>query len=240
MTRTWIQNSFEPIKARLPTWISDPLRRIGTAFVTPVLFSWETGHFRSCLARMALSRTGQPLPWYTYPSIEFLKHRTYENKAILEFGAGQSTLWWAQRAQSVVSFEGNESWYRRLSRMLPENVRLYHAPTETPSACTNVVSDVLAKEHANQQFDVIVIDGLWRYQLIDVATRALAPSGMIICDNSEGYGFFEGFRNRDFSRVDFFGHAPGVAIPHCTSIFFRSSAFAFDPKFPIPVIAKEG
>ena len=130
-------------------------------------------------------------------------------------------------------------WYRRLSELLPENARLYHAPMESPSECTRVVGDVLSQEYANRQFDVIVIDGLWRFQLIDVAIRALAPSGVIICDNSEGYGFFEGFRNREFSRVDFFGHAPGVAIPHCTSIFFRSSAFAFDPKFPIPVIATE-
>jgi hypothetical protein len=27
--------------------------------------------------------------------------------------------------------------------------------------------------------------------------------------------------------VDFYGHAPGVILPHCTSVFFKGSAFVF-------------
>ena len=75
--------------------------------------------------------------------------------------------------------------------------------------------------------------------MIDTAAIVVTDTGIIICDNAEGYGFYEGFRGRGFHRVDFFGNAPGVVLPHCTSIFFRPGSFVFDPKYPIPVIARE-
>lgn len=75
--------------------------------------------------------------------------------------------------------------------------------------------------------------------MIEIACEVVSESGAIVCDNAEGYGFFEGFRDRGFQRVDFFGHAPGVNLPHCTSIFFKPGAFLFDSGFPILVIAKQ-
>jgi hypothetical protein len=27
--------------------------------------------------------------------------------------------------------------------------------------------------------------------------------------------------------VDFYGHAPGVILPHCTAVFFKGRAFVF-------------
>jgi hypothetical protein len=82
------------------------------------------------------------------------------------------------------------------------------------------------------------IDGLTRGDLFDIASNYVAPSGIIICDNAEDYGFYEGFKDRGFSRVDFYGSAPGILLPHCTSIFFAASSFVFDPAVPIRNIAK--
>jgi hypothetical protein len=44
--------------------------------------------------------------------------------------------------------------------------------------------------------------------------------------------FYSGFRDSGLSRVDFYGNAPGVVLPHCTSIYFRAT-FVFDPSVPI-------
>ena len=186
----------------------------------------------------AVSRTGDPLPWYTYPCIDFLKYRCYEGRTVLEFGAGQSTLWWAQRAKQVVAFEGDEVWLSKLKRRPPSNVELYLVPLDSPSASVEAVNRVLSFR-SEPSFDVVVIDGLWRWELIDIAASAVTDTGIIICDNAEGYGFYDGFSHRDFHRVDFFGHAPGVVLPHCTSIFFRPRSFVFDARYPIPVVARE-
>ena len=187
----------------------------------------------------AVSRSGAPLPWYTYPCIDFLKYRSYEDRTIIEFGAGQSTLWWAQRAKHVVAFEGDELWYQTLKVIVPSNVELYLVPIDSPLACVEAINRILSFQ-LNPRFDIAVIDGLWRYQMIAIAARLMKDTGVIICDNAEGYGFYEGFKERNFHRVDFFGNAPGVVLPHCTSIFFRPGSFVFDPKYPIPVIATEG
>jgi hypothetical protein len=83
-------------------------------------------------------------------------------------------------------------------------------------------------------FDVVVIDGLWRSELVDIALEQVAGTGAIICDNAEGYGFYEAFLKKGMMRVDLFGYAPGIVNPHCTSIYFREGCFLFAPEQPIP------
>jgi hypothetical protein len=76
---------------------------------------------------------------------------------------------------------------------------------------------------------------LYRYEMIEIACDLLAIDGVIVCDNAEGYGFQDGFKERGLNRVDFYGNAPGVVHPHCTSLYFNPSSFVFDPAFPIVV-----
>ena len=33
---------------------------------------------------------------------------------------------------------------------------------------------------------------------------------------------------KNYNRVDFYGHAPGVLLTHTTSIFFKSETFIFN------------
>ncbi len=239
MTQTAIQRAFAPLKRCLPNWVSNPIRSVATAVLGPILAAHRTGYFRSAFKMAAVSKTGQPLPWYTYPSIDFLKHRSYEGKIILECGGGQSTLWWAKRARHVVSFEGDGAWYEKIKRQMPSNVDLFHVSMETKEINVSEVTRTLeAMPHS--KYDVIVIDGLYRSAMIPIALSRLSDDGIVICDNAEGYGFYEGFKDSGLWRVDFFGNAPGVVLPHATSIYFRpSSCFIFDARFPIPVIAKE-
>ena len=102
--QAWLRKAF-------PRFVSETIRSLATAILTPVHFSVRTGHFRSSLRRRAADSEGNSIPWYTYPMIDFLKHKEYTGRAVLEFGAGQSTHWWAQRAAQVISFEANQVWY---------------------------------------------------------------------------------------------------------------------------------
>ena len=238
MTQTGIHRAFRPVRTVLPRWLADPVRGVATALLTPIRFSWRTGHFRSSLRRAAVSKSGDPLPWYTYPCIDFLAHRPWDGASVLEFGAGQSTLWWARRARRVVALEGDPGWAARLRRRISGNVELHLVAMDGPRACVESVERALA-DGSGGPFDVVVIDGLWRAEMIGIAARVVSPHGIIVCDDAEGYGFHEGFLGRDFLRVDFFGHAPGVILPHCTSICFRPHAVAFSAAHPVPVIASE-
>jgi hypothetical protein len=237
MTQTIIQTTFAPFKKYLPGWIASPVRNVVTAFLTPALFSYRSGHFVSSLRAKAVKNNGEPLPWYTYPSIDFLKNRSYVGKSVLEFGAGQSTLWWAKRAKHVVALEGDKAWYGAIVKSMPPNAEMHLVSIESPEACVRDVENVLA--NSETRFDVIIIDGLYRFEMTPFAKRLMAEDGMIVCDNAEGYGFYDAFKDSGLCRVDFFGHAPGVVLPHSTSIFFKPDCFAFKADHAIPVIAKE-
>lgn len=238
MTKTVIQYAFAPIKRFLPDWLSNPLRSAATAVLTPVMFSYRSGHFRSSFKMSAVSKSGKPLPWYTYPCIDFLKFRDFHDMSVLEFGAGQSSLWWAVRAKNVVAFEADQNWFDSLNTRVPDNVDLNLVSMESRDVCVAQIDDVLARKDY-QSFDIAVIDGLYREEMVDIACRMVTPGGIIICDNADGYEIYERFRDREYQRVDFFGHAPGVVLPHCTSIYYRTDCFLFDPKIPIPVIVKQ-
>lgn len=239
MTQTVIQRAFAPFKRHLPVWVWDPIRRFATAILAPALFSWRSGHLLSSLRCKAVSRIGDPLPWYTYPSIDFLKHRNFADKSVLEFGAGQSTFWWAARARRVVAMEGDAQWFENISRSKPGNVDLHLVSEREAQSCVDDVTKILRENHQNAKYDVVVIDGLCREALIEIAMDYVSNDGLIICDDAESYGFFEGFQDTGLNRVDFFGFSPGVVLPHCTSVFFRSGAFAFSAKYTIPVIAHD-
>jgi hypothetical protein len=207
-----------------------PLRAFGTAVLTPLWFSLRSGHFRSSLKTRAISATGAALPWYTYPSIEFLAARSFEHSSVLEFGAGQSTLWWAARAREVLAFENDLAWVTALAGQVPANVELQFVSRE-PAECLAAIRERIADRLGT--FDVIVIDGLVRGELAEVAIQAMSPRGAIICDNAEAYGIRESFLDSGLMRTDFVGHAPGVIRPHVTSVYFRPSCFLFDQAWPI-------
>lgn len=120
---------------------------------------------------------------------------------------------------------------------MPGNVDLNYVSMESKEINVAEVTKSLSAKEINK-YDVIVIDGLYRVEMIDIAIQYLKEDGIIICDNAEAYSFFEGFKEKGFSRVDFFGNAPGVVLPHSTSIYFGPDSFVFKPTFPIPVIAK--
>jgi hypothetical protein len=199
--------------------------------LTPVYFSRYTGHWRSSLRARALSSHGQPLPWYTYPCIDFLAGRRNRVHSVLEFGAGQSTLWWAAGGANVVAFEADREWFDYLRRVIPSSVDLRFTTMASAEDCLRDVRAQLAASN-QQQFDVVVVDGLYRTELAEIAPELRTPGGIIVFDDAEGYGIFDRMRDSGLWRVDFFGFAPGVILPRCTSIYFADRDF-FDAQIPI-------
>ena len=209
------------------------IRSFGTAFLTPISFSVSTGHFRSSLANKAVNNNGQALPWFSYPCIDFIATRDFSEANILEFGGGQSSKYWSDVAKNVITFETDDKWISNIRQITrhASNISLILAPLETQKQ-TQFVEKKLEK--INKKFDVIIVDGMSRKEMFLIATNYLTQDGMIICDNAEGYDFFQQWvKFPNFLRVDFYGHCPGVIHPHATSIFFRSQCKYFKNNQPI-------
>lgn len=221
----FVHRAARVFKKVLPSSVFGALRALSTGALTPLAFSLQSGHFRSSLKSKAVDKSGKPLPWYTYPAIDFLSQKEMTNRSVLEFGSGQSTLWWAARAKSVVSFESDADWYNYVRKQVPDNV--------TSILTDDGAADVPAKLDGST-FDVIVVDGLDRLKVALMSVSFLKEGGAVILDNSEGYWGRDGeypiidfFRANGFSRVDFYGYAPGVILPSCTSLFFKDACFLF-------------
>jgi predicted O-methyltransferase YrrM len=180
---------------------------------------------------------GSPLPWYTYPAIDFLSQRDFSTRKVLEFGGGQSTLWWASRAESVLTVEEDRDWYANLAARKPENVELHHIPVNHETRSIEQVRCLLDKLDPTN-FDVIIIDGHLRKELVELSFEYLSPGGAIICDNAEGYGFYDALKSRECSRIDLFGFAPGVLRRHCTALVWVDYCFLMDNSTPIATIEK--
>lgn len=212
-------------KRALPSWVWSPARKLLTAFLTPIRFSLHTGHFRSSLRSAAVDRQGNPVPWYTYPAIDFLCAKDFSTKSVLEFGSGQSTLWWAKRTKRVVSLEYDPKWFAHVRSRLTTNAEVI------------LISDDLTglEDKLNDdKFDVIIVDGFHRDMAASRSIRLLREEGAILLDDSQGnwgrdpkkeYPILDLFRDAGFSRVDFYGYCPGVIAPHCTSLFFKERCF---------------
>jgi hypothetical protein len=227
-------------RKKIPGFIFNPLRKFVNAFLGPVCFSLSTGHIRSAFKSFAVDRHGNPLPWFSYPAIQLLLSSDFTSKCVLEWGAGQSTLFWAKRAREVVSFEHDRAWADLLRPKLPANVKL-HVIKEDMSDYNSKLSP--------GKFDVIIVDGLDRYKSAQLSLDLVAEGGVIIVDNSEGnhgeinspsaasfpaqgdpkasYGIVNLYTDCGFSRADFYGFAPGVSVQQCTSVFFKGDCFLF-------------
>lgn len=228
-----IRRTAEALRSVLPDGFWRPIGSIGTAIYTPLRFSQATGHWRSSLERAAQTRRGEPIPWYTYPAIDFLLPRDFSEKSVLEFGGGQSTLWWGSRAKSVLTIEQDEAWYRQLRAKIPANVDLYHEPVDRETRSIRSI-EALIRGRSPNGFDIIVIDGHLRPELFAASFKHLRADGVIIFDNSEGYGFAEAVAQRPCRRIDFFGFAPGVSTRHCTSLVYQEDCFLLAPHWPLP------
>jgi predicted O-methyltransferase YrrM len=164
-----------------------------------------------------------------------LRQRNFENKNILEFGGGQSTLWWSDHARSVLTIEPDPDWFANLRQKIGDNVRLHHVPVDRATRTILPVKKVLDANPISK-FDIIIVDGHLRKELTALAFDYLAPEGAIILDNAEGYWVCDETTPKDCRRFDFFGFAPGVSLRHCTSIVFVRDCFLIKADIPIPVL----
>ena len=90
----------------------------------------EDGWFLSWHRKESIDAQGEPIPWITYPAIEFLSRHLPKNVRVFEYGCGNSTYWWAERAASVISIEHDPEWYARTAPNLPPHCTLKHVSLE--------------------------------------------------------------------------------------------------------------
>ena len=147
-------------------------------------------------------------PWIVPAAIGWLRRHVRSDWSVLELGAGRSTVWFAQRADRVLSFEDNEFWADQTRDRIRElglrNAELRVGPVEQLPAAV--------AEMADASFDLVVVDFLEspevsRIDALKPAMRKVRPGGHLLLDDSdrpgyaEAYGLLDGWRERRFVGV---------------------------------------
>jgi len=155
-----------------------------------------SGWLRSRYPMQAMDRTGKPLPWLTYPAIEWLKQSIKPHWKVCEYGVGQSTIWFSTRCK-VRGVERNPEWAKRVADI---------------NACITVQGDRTEyASFARASDTLVIIDGNWRE---DCAKHVcMVKPEMVILDNSWDYvAAVEVLRQTYTIEIPFVGFAPGMNI----------------------------
>ena len=206
----------------LPFWILPLKVRTLFQLLNGILFQYAW--LRSLRAAKSVDAQGNPLPWITYPAIDFLTQLDLREKSVFEWGAGQSTLFWATRVTKIVSVETEPEWYQYLDKSALRNCELILSKRE-PGLYATIIEKYL------EGFDIILIDGPgdFRPACSRAAIGYLKAGGIIILDNSDqSLNSARILRDSGLIQVDFTGFAPGQGYATTTSIFFDRK-YSFQP-----------
>lgn len=193
----------------LPTLVSRMFRSLwGLAF--------GQGQWRSMRRQAAVDSDGAPIPWYTYSSIEYLRGFDLVDCDVFEFGAGNSSLFWAGLTRSITSVEDDPDWYAQVVDRARPNQQVLLRPDEDEY--------VRALASSQRLYHVIVVDGKWRMKCVEQAILHLEEGGIIVLDNSDWHPLTCGLlRGQGFFQIDFSGPGPINAYCWTTSFFIRAS-----------------
>ena len=85
---------------------------------------------------------GLMLPYYTHPSLEWIKNNISKEVSVLEIGGGNSTVWWRKNASEVYTIETDFDCAKKLDCFQCSHL-------EIPNSIDNL----------NKKFDVVIVDG---------------------------------------------------------------------------------
>ena len=134
----------------------------------------ESGWVESKLTNTSFFK-GQYYPWITFPAIDFLETLELSEVAVLEFGAGASTVYFAKRSRKVTSYEFDSTYFnniRKLSIDFPNTEILNYDPSTAKSIAKDFLS--LEFERDKQLASCLEEDQKW----LDLDAKLILQSGL--------------------------------------------------------------
>lgn len=183
-------------------------------------YLFDIGWTNSIISGDIVDKSNNPIPWVTYPFIEFIGERLNHSLEIFEFGCGNSTLYYAPKVGRVTSVENDRAWFDKIKNSVPANVQLFF--------CELVYGGEYCKFAAGtgSKYDMIIVDGRDRVNCCINNIAALKPGGVMVLDDSERTQYkpaHDALKESGFKQIDFWGTAPAVNYLKCTTLFYRDN-----------------
>jgi len=132
------------------------------------------------------------LPWIHRDVTNFLQEKIDKNTKILEFGSGNSTIYFSKLTNNLISIEHNKDWYNKIKPQLNSSVKYIlsyvdyvpHLPTDKKFYNCDTIEELLEADIPDEYFDIIIIDGIDRVNCAYGSVNKLKKGGVLILDDS--------------------------------------------------------
>ncbi len=181
------------------------------------VIAYKAGWRLSFLEGRPVDEYGQPIPWYTYPAIEFIRSLDLKNCRVFEYGCGNSSMFWAKQAAEVFAVENDTGWAQKVRDLLIPNLVVFEAVDNEQY--------IQMPFEVGGTFDIVVVDGRNRRACAAIACRVVNQAGMIIFDNADWYpDACADLRSQGWFQVDFSGLGPINPYAWTTAVFLKTNA----------------
>ena len=186
-----------------------PIEELHLSFLTNKLRT-EYGFLESSKKNIPVNDKDEIIPMYTYPCYEWLNSIDWTDSKVFEYGTGYSTTWWQNKNVDYHAVEDNKQWYD----MIKDKTHIKHEPEYNKYSQSIYNYDF--------KFDVIVIDGIVRFDCIKPALEKIKDDGVIIFDNSDWHkDSKEKLDKSDLIPVHFHGLKPLHVDSETTSCYIN-------------------
>jgi hypothetical protein len=186
-------------------------------------------------------------PWLVFAAIQFLERNLRRDMSVYEYGAGGSTLFFAERVREVVAVEHDKDWISKVSRMIeecgyrncklsliepteesisehiqPSNLDAYISANKTYPGYSFKEYATSIENYCDEYFDLVAIDGRARPSCCKHSMQKVKKGGFLLLDNSERTHYrqaVERFDGQFWEQHVFSGPVPYAAKFSQTSIW---------------------
>lgn len=167
------------------------------------------------------------LPWITFRAIDWLDAYLRPDMSVFEFGAGGSTLFFADRVRKLVSIEHDKGFFELVRSMLAERgVANCELILHQPRQCTAASAAFASRQEkyigmcfenyvkaidrcADASLDLVLVDGRARVACVRRALPKLKDGGVLVLDNTDRPGYQDAYTILEGSEChDFDGLTP--------------------------------
>ena len=175
---------------------------------------FKKGLVKSIRKRNPILVNSLPIPWLTHPFIEYISKLNLRNLSMVEFGSGNSTIFFSKIVKDIESFEYNEDFIYYLQKK------------HNYQGVIHLVEENYASKIEDFKKDIIFIDGFNRNGIIlnlleYISFNKETPPTLIIIDNPDfiNQDLLNNLLKFSYIRVDFYGTVSDLWNENITSLF---------------------
>lgn len=199
-----------------------PIAELHLSYLTHKLRN-EFGFMESSKDNIPKDNYGDIMPLYTYPCYEWINSIDWSGADVFEFGCGYSSLFWKSKKVNLHGVDDNSFWIERVN--VKEEVIHETDLKEYPK---------VINQH-DKLFDVVIIDGVARFDCVEPALAKVKDDGMIILDNSDWHRNTKELLDKsDLIPIHFHGFKP-IHVDSETTSCYIGRQFVRKPKSIIPM-----